>query len=96
MTDKRMITVRLPDDLLTKLDAAIKAGHFSSRAEAIKSGLAITIKQARDTAIVEEFREAYSTFPPNDEDAEIGRAGLLAGAAIILKEEQENQQKDAS
>ena len=73
------IAVRLADDELRCLDAAIARGAFASRAEAVRAGLGRVLREEREGLIEEAYRRAY--VEAHDEDA-VGQAGLALGARL--------------
>lgn len=54
------------------LDAAVRGGHFESRAAALREGLGRLLADEREREIAEEYRRAYADAP---EDEVWGRAG---------------------
>ena len=78
------IAVRLADDELERLDAAIARGAFSSRAEAVRAGLAAVLRREREVRIAAAYRRAYATGP---DDPSVGEAGLQLGAALLATED---------
>jgi Arc/MetJ-type ribon-helix-helix transcriptional regulator len=77
------IAVRLADQDLERLDAAIARGSFPSRAAAVRAGLVAVLRNEREEQIAEAYRKAYAS---SEEEALIGEAGLTAGAAILRDE----------
>lgn len=74
------IAVRLADDDLKRLDAAIARGIFPSRAAAVRAGLASLLAEEREAQIGEAYRRAYANDP---QEGWIGEAGLRLGAALL-------------
>ena len=72
------VPVRLTDSDLAALDAAVEAGHFASRSEALRSGLAEVLRKARDSEIAEAYRRGYGEHPQEEWVGEAGLAGLAA------------------
>ncbi len=78
------IAVRLAVEELESLDAAIARGAFSSRAEAVRAGLAAVLRGEREARIDAAYRRAYATEP---DDPAVGEAGLRLGAALLAAED---------
>jgi Arc/MetJ-type ribon-helix-helix transcriptional regulator len=78
------IAVRLADDELERLDAAIARGAFSSRAEAVRAGLVAVLREEREARIGAAYRRAYAT---EADDPSVGEAGLQLGAALLAAED---------
>jgi Arc/MetJ-type ribon-helix-helix transcriptional regulator len=84
------IAVRLPDDDLKRLDAAIARGAFASRAAAVRAGLAELLREDRETQIEDAYRRAAAD-PQEDPVAE---AGLHLGAALLADQERAGSDDD--
>ena len=80
------IAVRLSDAEVEKLDALVAAGRYPSRAAAVRAGLELLFREEREREIVEAYRRGYGEHPM---EPAILRAGLLAGAALIRRDEEE-------
>lgn len=78
------IAVRLADEDLERLDAAVARGAFPSRAAAVRAGLDQLLREDREAHIAEAYRRGYATAPDEDE---VGQAGLSLGAALLAREE---------
>lgn len=78
------IAVRLADEELERLDAAVARGVFPSRAAAVRAGLARLLREERETQIDEAYRRAYATEP---QEEWVGRAGLRLGADLVADHE---------
>jgi len=63
------IAVRLPEGDLSAVDDLVESGVASSRADAVRRGLALLIAQAREEWIAEEYRRAYEKHPQGEEEA---------------------------
>ena len=74
------IAVRLEEDDLRRLDAAVARGAFPSRAAAMRAGLTAVLRDEREVQIGEAYRRAYATAP---DDVSVGLAGLRLGAALM-------------
>jgi Arc/MetJ-type ribon-helix-helix transcriptional regulator len=73
------IAVRLADEEIERLDAAVARGAFASRAEAVRAGLVRVLREEREAQIEQAYRRAYAAAPEQDE---IGRVGLALGAQL--------------
>jgi Arc/MetJ-type ribon-helix-helix transcriptional regulator len=78
------IAVRLADDELERLDAAIARVAFLSRAAAVRAGLVVVLREERETRIAAAYRRAYANEP---DPASVGVAGLHLGAALLAAED---------
>ena len=64
------IAVRLDSELLAGLDTLVAQGEFDSRAAAVRRGLEIVLRLARERGIDEKVVAGYTRIPPTDwEDA---------------------------
>ena len=67
------IAVRLPKELLEQLDALVRAGHYKSRAAAVRAGVEEIAKIERrrelDRSIIEGYRQTPPT--PGEEAAAV-------------------------
>jgi len=78
------IPIRIPARDVERLDAAVAAGHFASRSEALRHGLRLVLQQERDRELEEEYRRGYSEFP---QEEWVGQLGLSLFAAWVAAEE---------
>jgi Arc/MetJ-type ribon-helix-helix transcriptional regulator len=76
----QQIAIRLDDEDLTALDAAVAAGRYPSRAAAVRAGICELLREQRDREIAEEYHRAYSEHPQEPWFAEAG--ALLAGERL--------------
>jgi Arc/MetJ-type ribon-helix-helix transcriptional regulator len=66
----QQIAVRLPDELLSELDALVDRGVYNSRAAAVRAGLEAVMDQERRRATDRAVVEGYRRSPPTTaEDA---------------------------
>lgn len=86
------IAVRLADDELERLDAAIARGAFSSRAEAVRAGLATVLREECEARIDAAYRRAYAA---EADDPSVGDAGLRLGAALMAAEDAAGAARDS-
>jgi Arc/MetJ-type ribon-helix-helix transcriptional regulator len=77
------IAVRLSDEQLAGIDAAVALGHFSSRAAVVRAGVERVLREQRDLEIAEAYRRGYGG-QPQEED--IGELGLALGAELLRRE----------
>lgn len=77
------IAVRLSDTELNELDSLVAARGFRTRAEAVRAGLKLLGREAREERIVEAYRRAYSA-PLDDEDKRMLDAAAALGADLPL------------
>lgn len=87
------IAVRLAEEDLKRLDAAIARGAFPSRAAAVRAGLASLLREEREAQIDASYRRAYCTGSPEEEDR-VGEAGLRLGAALLAGQELADAEPD--
>ena len=78
------IAIRLADEDLERLDSAVAAGRFPTRAAAVRAGVDRLLRDERDREIAEQYQRAYSAQPQDEGD---GRAGAALMAAAIAQEE---------
>jgi Arc/MetJ-type ribon-helix-helix transcriptional regulator len=72
------IAVRLSESELRELDSAVEAGGFRTRAEAVRAGIRLLGRAAREERIVAAYRRAYSTPLTEDEMRMLDAAAALA------------------
>ncbi|CAN5631651.1 hypothetical protein BH20ACT2_BH20ACT2_18160 [soil metagenome] len=77
----QQIAVRVPSELLERVDDLVRAGRCSSRAEAVRVGLAALTERHRQQLIDEEIRDGYRRDPPGESDDAAARASLRASIA---------------
>lgn len=84
---RQQIAVRLSDEDLSQLDAAVTRGDFASRAAAVRAGLGLVLARERERAIEAEYRRAYGDQP---QEKWVGEAGaILMGEALAEREREE-------
>jgi Arc/MetJ-type ribon-helix-helix transcriptional regulator len=72
------IAVRLSDSELRELDSAVAAGEYRTRAEAVRAGIRLLAREAREERIVAAYRRAYAS-PLDEDDVRM----LDAAAALV-------------
>ena len=77
------IAVRIPTDALEGLDGLVAAGHYASRAAALRAGIDLILRVEREKAIADEYREGYGASP---QDEWVGSVGLALGADLVDRE----------
>lgn len=60
------IAIRLSDEELAALDAAVKAGQFKNRSDALRTGLRMALAENREQAIIESYRQGYGKHPQEE------------------------------
>jgi Arc/MetJ-type ribon-helix-helix transcriptional regulator len=80
------IPVRIAEEDLSELDAAIARGHYANRSAALRAALALLLREEREREIVEAYRRGYGEHP---QEEWIGEAGLAAFAALVEAEEKD-------
>jgi Arc/MetJ-type ribon-helix-helix transcriptional regulator len=77
------IAVRLGEDELRSLDAAVAEGAFGSRAEAVRAGIRLLERTLRETRVADSYRAAYAAVPLTaDETRVLDAAVAVAGDAL--------------
>ena len=61
---KSQIAVRLPKELLAKLDELVRSGVYESRAAAVRAGIEAIARNERQRAIDRSIVEGYQRVPP--------------------------------
>ncbi len=74
------IAVKLPDDLVGRLDALVSHGAFPTRSAAVRAGLEIVISDESRRAVQSAYRDGYARVP--ETDAELAEAARLGTRAI--------------
>ncbi|MGI8729680.1 MAG: ribbon-helix-helix domain-containing protein [Solirubrobacteraceae bacterium] len=78
------IAIRLADEDLAQLDAAVAGGRYPTRAAAVRAGIDRLLREERDLKIAEQYRRAYGAEP---QDEALGQAGALLMASALGGEE---------
>ena len=61
---------------------AVASGGFRTRAEAIRAGIQMVARDAREARIGDSYRAAYATALAEDETQMLDAAAALAGEAL--------------
>jgi Arc/MetJ-type ribon-helix-helix transcriptional regulator len=80
----KQLAVRIPDDTLAAIDAAVAGGRFPNRTAAVLAGVESLLREERDRAIDEAYRRGYGAQPQEDW---VGQAGLSAFSSFVAAEE---------
>lgn len=73
------IAVRLSEDELHELDAVVREAGFRTRAEAVRAGIQMLGRGAREQRIADSYARAYAQVPlTEDETRSLGAAAALA------------------
>lgn len=78
------IAVRLSDEDVGRLDEVIGRGLFPSRAEAVRAGLRMLLREERDREIAESYRRAYAEHPQENDFAEA--SAVMLGEVLRERE----------
>ena len=78
------IPVRIPDEDLAELDAAIARGSFPNRSAALRAALDLLLREERERAIDDAYRRGYGAHP---QEEWIGDDGLALFEALVKAEE---------
>ena len=70
--------VRLTEEDVAALDAAVAEGRFASRSDALRSGLKHVLREERERAIDAAYARGYAKHPQEEWVGEVGLAGLAA------------------
>jgi Arc/MetJ-type ribon-helix-helix transcriptional regulator len=76
------IAVRLSENELKVLDTMVHAGGFRTRAEAVRAGIRLLDREAREERIAASYRRAYAAPLAEDEAQMLEVAAALAGEAL--------------
>jgi Arc/MetJ-type ribon-helix-helix transcriptional regulator len=71
------IAVRLSNDLVHRLDAAVRDGAFPSRAEAVRVALGDLLDNLRRRQVGEAIADGYRRQPQTDADVKIAEAAAI-------------------
>lgn len=84
----QQIAIRIPDDDLEALDAAIAHGRFPNRAAAVREALSRLLRDERRASIEEADRRGYGATP---QEEWAGQVGLAAFASFVEVEEKDEE-----
>jgi Arc/MetJ-type ribon-helix-helix transcriptional regulator len=77
------IAVRLPEELLERVDELVEAGVYESRAAAVRAGLEVLADLARRRALDNAILDGYRRVPPTPAE----RSSALASLHDAIAEE---------
>jgi Arc/MetJ-type ribon-helix-helix transcriptional regulator len=77
------IAVRLSEKDLSELDSVVAAGKYPTRAEAVRAGIRVLAREAREERIVAAYRRAYAA-PLDEEDERMLDAAAALAADLPL------------
>ncbi len=80
----QQIAIRIPEDELAALDAAIARGSFPNRAAAVREALSRLLRLEHERAIDEAYRLGYGAEP---QEEWVGKVGLAAFASLVEVEQ---------
>ena len=72
----RQIAVRIPEDLLAKLDELVRSGAYESRAAAVRAGLEAISRRDERRSIDRSILEGYRSRPPTPAEDAAASASL--------------------
>ncbi|MGH9128492.1 MAG: ribbon-helix-helix domain-containing protein [Acidimicrobiales bacterium] len=74
------IAVKLPDDLIHRVDELVGTGEFPSRSAAVRYGLEAVVRSRARLAVDQRYRQAFDMLPESEE--ELAHATRLAVRSI--------------
>jgi Arc/MetJ-type ribon-helix-helix transcriptional regulator len=72
------LAVKLPDELLARLDQLVGEGRFASRSEAVRDGISRVVRDAERERIDVAFAAGFARHPDDDSLAEAERLATEA------------------
>lgn len=72
----RQIAIRIPEELLTKLDELVRSGAYESRAAAVRAGLEAIARIDERRSIDRSILEGYRSHPPTPAEDSAALASL--------------------
>ena len=70
----KQIPIRMTDEDVAAVDAAVASGRFGSRSAVLRRGLELVLGEERERAIEESYRRGYGKEPQEDSVGETGEA----------------------
>ena len=64
----KMITVRMPEDRVARIDALVETESYESRASFIVEAINRLVKEIEEREIDRQIVEGYTRFPPTSEE----------------------------
>lgn len=78
------VPVRLTEEDVSRLDAAVASGRYRSRSDVLRRGLEFVLREEREREIEDAYRRGYGKYP---QEEWIGEAGLALLAERVSDEE---------
>lgn len=78
------IAVRLTADELRELDSMVVAGDFRTRAQAVREGIRLLRREAREQRIAAAYRRGYAESPLTDDESRMLDAATELAADLPL------------
>lgn len=78
------IAVRLSERELQELDSVVASGEYRTRAEAVRAGIRLLGREAREERILAAYRRAYSATPLTEDEAQTLDAAAALAADLPL------------
>ena len=72
-----MITVRMPEDRVARIDALVEAESYESRASFIVEAINRLVEELEEREIDRRIVEGYTRFPQTEEEERWARAATL-------------------
>lgn len=72
------VAVKLPDDLVGRVDELVESGTFGSRSQAVRAGLEALVAQKQSEALGERYREGLARAPETQEELDDARRLAIA------------------
>jgi Arc/MetJ-type ribon-helix-helix transcriptional regulator len=76
------IAVRLSEDELRQLDSIVGEGGFRTRAEAVRAGIRMLSREAREERIAASYANAYAKAPLSEDEAQMLDAAMALAAEL--------------
>ena len=73
----KMITVRMPEDRVSRIDALVEAESYESRASFIVEAINRLVEEIEERQIDRRIVEGYTRFPQTEEEQRWARLGAL-------------------
>ncbi|MEN8041471.1 MAG: ribbon-helix-helix domain-containing protein [Actinomycetota bacterium] len=72
------VAIRLPDDILERLDELVRPDGYATRTEAIRRAIEVLLDAHEQAAIDREIVDAYTRMPQTAEEVAIAKAATKA------------------
>lgn len=76
----KQIALRIPDEMLAKLDGYVGRGKFTNRTAAVRAAIEALIDEEEERQIAEEYKRAYTDQP---EDPALNEAYVKVAAETM-------------